>query len=83
MNIKSRWLFFCAGEPEFASQEDWGRFVQMIYAEWRQEQLARNPETVCGHSPTDPKISTYSFEEFSTHSEIYKELESVRPREFD
>lgn len=76
MNVQKRWVAYCSGNTRDATEDDWNHFVLKIFLDWRQQQIALDPNAPKNASQalTEYADSHYSFEKFIEKADSYQEL---------
>ena len=84
MTIKRRWNEYCSGEPQYATQDDWNQFINLIYAEWRHQQIINDPKCSTDRVLQDHDYiqERYGFFVFAKSTQEFSEIENLNAGRF-
>ena len=84
MTIKERWNEYCDWEPQYATHDDWIQFMNLIYADWRNQQIINDPKcSMSGVSQDHDYIQEkYGFHVFANTTAEFCEVENLNAQKF-
>jgi hypothetical protein len=82
MDVKNRWVAYCAGNTRDATEDNWNNFVLKIFLNWRQRQLELDPNApkINANAQTEYADLHYSFARFTEGADTYQELVALESK---
>lgn len=84
MSIKQQWIEYCDGEPQYATEDEWNQFVNLIYTDWRNQQIIDDPNCSIERAWEDHDYiqERYSFVLFTRTAQEFCEIENLNSCKF-